>query len=116
MKPKTESMPVEEAIKVVNNRNGSPREDDWELIDAATALKQKLTKTTRIKKISSKSLKTMAVGDCCLFTEPETTKNAGASSQAFASRCGIKIRTTGCFVLIPKTTETFKAVIVERLA
>jgi len=108
-------MSIEDAIKIVDSRNEIPREDDWELANAANVLRQKIAKSTKIKKVSAKELKMMSVGDCCVFTEPETTKNAGATSQAFASRCGIKIKTTSCFLLIPATSETVKTVIVERL-
>jgi len=108
-------MLLEDAVSIIDDRNGKPHEDDWELADAATAVRQYVMNLPRIDRVSVKRLKTMQVGDCRIFSEPDNTKNAGAPSQAFAQRAKIKITTTTCLVVIPSTAATVKAVIVCRI-
>lgn len=70
----------------------------------------------KIDCVSTKRLKTMTIGDSRIFTEPNNTKNSGSPSQSFAYRAGIQITTTTCFVVVPSTITTIKAVIVTRVA
>lgn len=65
-------------------------------------------------KVSAARLKLIKEGEHQIFIEKEC-KSAGTDAQRYASRCDFKIKTERCFVLIPKTTETLKAIIVTRL-
>lgn len=109
-------MLLEDAIEVIDNRNGSPREDDWELAEAATTVRQYVESVPKIERVSAKRLKDMLVGECRIFSEPDNTKNAGAPSQGFAVRAKVKITTTACLVVVPSTSVTVKSVIVCRIA
>ena len=74
-----------------------------------------IMKVPRIARASTKRLKAMLVGDSYVFLEPAGTKNAGAPSQSYASRAGVKITTTSCLVVVPSSAAVVKAVIVTRI-
>jgi len=109
-------MTLEEAIGIIDDRNGRPHEDDWDLADAATVVRKMVVSKPKIVRVSAKRLKAMDIGDCCVFSEPDSAKNAGAASQSFASRAGIKITTAACLIVMPSTAEIVKAVVVTRVA
>lgn len=109
-------MLLEDAVSIIEERDGTPHEDDWELAEAAGVVKEYVMCIPRIVRVSSKRLKAMQVGDTCVFSEPDNTKNAGAPSQSFAVRAGVKITTTACLIVLPSTAATVKAVIVTRLS
>jgi hypothetical protein len=109
-------MLLEEAVEIIDNRNGKPHEDDWDLADAATTGRQYVMSIPKLERVSTKRLKAMDVGECRVFSEPENTKNTGAPSQGFACRANVKITTTACLIVVPSTATTVKAVIVVRVA
>ncbi len=109
-------MMLEDAVQIIDERNGRPHEDDWDLAEAATVVREYVASKPKIVRVSAKRLKAMAVGDCCVFSEPDNTKNAGAPSQSFAGRAGVKITTAACLIVVPSTTMTVKAVVVTRVA
>ena len=108
-------MLLEEAVEIIDERNGRPHEDDWDLADAALTVRQYVMDLPKVCRVSAKRLKAMEVGDCCIFTEPDNTKNVGSPSQSYASRANIKITTTACLIVVPSTAATIKAVIVTRI-
>lgn len=66
-----------------------------------------------LTKVSTKQLKSMEIGESRIFIEIGLgTKNAGAQSQAYAHRAGVKIQTKACLIVLPDSAETIKAVIV----
>lgn len=109
-------MNIDEAVEIIDDRNGKPHEDDWDLMDAAKTVREYVMAVPKIDRVTAKRLKAMVVGECRVFSEPDNTKNAGAPSQGFASRAGVKITTTACLVVVPSTAVTVKAVIVVRTA
>lgn len=109
-------MLLKDAIQIIDNRNGNPREDDWQLVEAATTVRQYVENIPKIERVSAKRLKAMMIGECRIFSEPDNTKNTGAPSQGFAVRAKVKITTTACLVVIPSTNVTVKAVVICRIA
>jgi len=109
-------MMLEEAIEIIDERDGRPQEDDWDLAEAACVVRGYVASKPKIVRVSAKRLKAMVVGECCVFSEPDNTKNVGAPSQSFANRAGIKITTAACLIVVPSTTVTVKAVVVTRVA
>jgi hypothetical protein len=76
--------------------------------------KTEVDKLFEMLKVSVAKLKILKEGDSQIFTEVRT-KTPGALSQSYALRCDFKIKTEVCWILIPRTANAFKAVIVKRV-
>lgn len=81
---------------------------------AASAFVGATETKTVIDRVTRKKLDRMDVGETAVFTEPTSTRSAGAACQCYASRCGIKIKTTLCYVVLPTKDELIKAICVTR--
>ena len=66
------------------------------------------------EKVSRKLLSELTIGESRLVIE-RPSNNAGASTQSYASRAGIKVTTKSCFVVIPTDDAMIKAVLVTRV-
>ncbi len=66
-------------------------------------------------RINAKKIKTMEVGESRLFTELEY-KTPGTHVQAVATQKSIrmKVTTQQCWIIVPRTKELVKAVLVTR--
>ena len=64
--------------------------------------------------VSRALLSKMDVEEIKIFSEPKKTKNAGAPTQSYATRAKIQVTTHSCYVIIPKTNEMFKGILVKR--
>ena len=58
-------------------------------------------------------LAALSVGESVVLRE-NSGANAGALSQSYASRAGIKITTRQCFVVVPSSEEMIKALLITR--
>lgn len=76
--------------------------------------KTEADKLFEMLKVSVAKLKVLKQSECQIFTEGNI-KNQGALSQSFAIRCDFKIKTEVCWIVIPRTSNAFKAVIVKRV-
>jgi hypothetical protein len=65
-------------------------------------------------KATAKILRSMEDGETRILTESEKVY-AGSAVQSFATRAGLQVTTTQCFVVLPKRTELIKAVSVTRV-
>ena len=65
--------------------------------------------------VTRKLLSEMSIGDSRVFIENRSVKNSGAAVTSYAHRAKIKVKTETCFIVIPTTLLTIKAVIVQRL-
>jgi len=68
-----------------------------------------------IPRVSVKLLESLRVGDTCVVTEPPSRRGAGSSVTGYASRAGIKVTTAACVIVLLRSAETVRAVLVTRV-
>lgn len=75
----------------------------------------KKTNTFNNLRINAKKIKTMEVGESRVFTELEY-KTPGSHVQSVATQKSLrmKVTTQQCWIILPRTKELIKAVIVTR--
>ena len=66
-------------------------------------------------RVNRKQLEKLSVGESAIFTEHESTKNAGASVASYAIGAGIRVSTKRCFIVLPSDDKMIKAICVTRL-
>jgi hypothetical protein len=108
-------MRAAEAKAIAAERNGTPREDDWELAEAARVLSGSL-EVFNLSAPSLKNLLALGVGESMVFKEAAGTVNPGASAQGYAARADVKIATAKCLLICPRVNSMDICVVVTRLA
>ncbi len=67
------------------------------------------------QKVTTRLLKRIKPGESAIFVERSKKKAPGAEVTAYACRAKVKVTTSLCLVVYPKTMEAIRAITVTRI-
>ena len=111
-------MKTKEALKIVSSRGGIPRENDWELLEAAERLAKHTSPSPSagLRMVNSKQMKDMVAGDTIISAagnrKPSGCLQGTSVISTLCTRHKMKVVQHVIILIDPKTYQSSPAILV----